>query len=98
MALATMAATDSSEASATTTSTTTTAMLAMTAQCYFQYYIVFLETTPSSMAASWFKYNAYQLRLGEFSLAQRLWYWPFVWESVFWIMPGLFISAMHLFI
>ena len=38
------------------------------------------ETTPSSMAASRFKYKTYQLRWREFSSAQWLWYWLLVHE------------------
>ena len=38
---------------------------------------VLWETTPSSMAASRFKYDTQQLHWGDFSLAQWLWYWLF---------------------
>ena len=44
-----------------------------------------LETTPSSMAASRFKYNTYILRWGEFSIAGAL----------VRILPGSYISVMH---
>ena len=40
------------------------------------------ETTPSSMAASRFKYNTWQQRWREFCLAQLLWYWLFVQASL----------------
>ena len=39
-----------------------------------------------------------QLRLGEFSLAQWLWYWLFVQASLVKILSKSYISAMHLFI
>ena len=42
---------------------------------------VLWETTPSRMATSQFKYIILQLRWGEFSLAQWLWYWLFIQAS-----------------
>ena len=59
---------------------------------------VLRETTPSSMAASRFKYNTEQLRQGEFSLAQWLWYWLFIQASLVQILSRSYISDMHLFI
>ena len=59
---------------------------------------VLWETTPSSMVASRFKYNTEQLRWGEFSLAQWLWYWLFVQASLVQILSEPYLSAMHLFI
>ena len=55
-------------------------------------------TIPSSMAASRFKYNALQLRQGEFSLAQWLWYWFINQAALVRVPPGSYISAMHLLI
>ena len=55
-------------------------------------------TTPSSMVASRFKYNTWQLRSGEFSLAQWLWYWLINRAALVRVPPGSYISAMHLFI
>ena len=58
---------------------------------------VLRETTPSSMAASRFKYNTLQL-VGEFSLVQWLWYWLFNQVALVQILSEPYISAMHLFI
>ena len=55
------------------------------------------ETTPLSMAASWFEYSTYQLRSGEFSLAQWLWYWLFVQASLVQVLSRSYISAIYLF-
>ena len=56
------------------------------------------ETTPSSMAASRFKYNTKQLRYREFFLALWLWYWLFNQAALVQILSEPYISAMHLFI
>ena len=56
------------------------------------------ETTPSSMAVSRFKYNTKQLRWGEFSLAQWLWYWLFNQAALVQILSEPYISTMQLFI
>ena len=56
------------------------------------------EATPSSMAASLFKYNTWQLRQGDFSVALWLWYWLFVQASQVQILFTSYGSAMHLFI
>ena len=58
--------------------------------------VVLRETTPSNTAASRFKYNTYQLRWGEFSLAQWLWYWLFNQAALVQILSEPYISAMHL--
>ena len=59
---------------------------------------VLWETNPSSMAVSQFKYNSKQLCWGEFSLAQRLWYWLFNQAALVQILSEPYIFAMHLFI
>ena len=56
------------------------------------------ENTPSNMAAFRFKYNTWQLRWGEFSLAQWLWYWLFNQAALVQILSRSYVSAMHLFI
>ena len=53
------------------------------------------KTTPSSMAATWFKYNTWQLGYEEFSLAQWLWYWLLVHEVTGSNPVRTYISAVH---
>ena len=59
---------------------------------------VLQETTPSSMAASQFKYNTLQLCWREFSVAQWLWYWLFNQAALIQTLSRSYISAVHLFI
>ena len=56
------------------------------------------ESTPSSMAASRFKYNTKQMSWGEFSLAQWFLYWLSVQGSLVQILSRPYIFAMHFFI
>ena len=67
-------------------------------KCFLFICMLLRMTTPSGMAASQFKYNTQQLRYGEFSLAQWLWYWLINRAVLVRIPPGSYISAMHLFI
>ena len=59
------------------------------------FFFVLREATPSCMAAS--NLNTI-FNKGEFSLAQWLLYWLFVWATQFRISPGPYVSVMHLFI